>query len=521
MPVASARIEAAEALPERDGVELLLDALPEPRHGAWDGEPARPVPLFRQVPEALQRRRSDDWLAWNVGRVRPDPFAILFERHWGPISAFCLSIVGTREEAEDAAQETMARAYATLSRRQERPDFRPWLHAIARNAALDRIRQRNRGPQLSFDGQEPEVGVADDPDEVLGRRERLERLVADLQSLSERQRAAIVMRELSGMSHDEIARALGTTPDRSRSLVSEARQALGERGAGRRVRCGEYRRAVAAAGGRPPRGQRLALHRESCASCRAFARPRILAGFLPLPLPLADLFASAGRRIAAVRRPVAAHFAGSGAVKAATAASVAALALPAVQHVADGGDPVPVREGRAAAASTSSGGGDAAPAAVAERGDTRTDRREAGGREGAGAGAAHADRPGGDAGGRGADGRTRAGRAGLAAGAAELTGALRDEVARLGERLDATRRDVERLVAEDAPAALRDTQKSLRAPIPTADGHDGHDAAQGKGTGPAGGTGAKAPAGARGDEVRLPVLPGTGALAPRGGSPTG
>ena len=341
MPAASAPVLAPPAGGVADrqlDVELLLTALPAPA-SAWSDGASAPVALFKQVPLELQRRRSDNWLAWNVGRVRPDPFAVLFERYWQPISAFCITIVGTRDEAEDAAAETMSRAFATLSRREERPEFRAWIHAIARNAALDRLRQRNRGPQLAMDGDDLDVAHGDAPDVILGRRERLEGLIGDLQALAERQRAAIVMRELSGMTYEEIAETLDTSPVRAKGLVADARASLAERREGRRVGCGEYRHAVAAGRGRVPRGQRLAAHRDNCSECRAYARPRLLSGVFFLPI--IELFSRAGRRIADAAGPVAGHAGPAGAAKVAAAASIVALAAPAAQHVTDDPRPAP------------------------------------------------------------------------------------------------------------------------------------------------------------------------------------
>ena len=452
MPAASATVSPPRAgdAAQRIDVDLLLTALPTPTAGGWAGSgSAAPQPLFRQVPVELQRRRSDNWLAWNIGRVRPDPFAVLFERYWQPISAFCITIVGTREEAEDAAQETMWRAYATLSRREERPEFRPWIHAIARNASLDRLRQRNRGPQLGFDGEELEVPAFDGPDEVLGRRERLERLIGDLQALSERQRAAIVLREISGLSHDEIADTLGTTPARTKSLVSEARQALAERRAGYSLSCGDYRDAVTAAGGRAPRAHRLSAHRETCPDCRTYSRPRILSG-LVFP-PLFDLFSRAGRRIGELAGPAFSNAGPAGGAKLAAAASVAALSLPAAHLATRDDPPAPVHERTPATA----------PLGERALPPVRSAPRPAGPAEKAARHAA-APTPAADVEPRRADHEVVVPRVAEPPAATDtILPSANDRVAALSEPLADEVRRVERLLNEDVPSLIETTRRAL------------------------------------------------------------
>lgn len=468
MPAASAQLIAppARGAAERLDVELLLTVVPAPA-AAWStDEPSGPLPLFRQVPLDLQRRRSDNWLAWNVGRVRPDPFAVLFERYWKPISAFCVGIAGSRDDAEEAAAEAMSRAYATLSRREERPDFRPWIHAIARNAALDRLRQQGRGPQLSFDGAELELPSLDGPEEVLGRRERLERVLADLQALSERQRAAITMRELSGLTYEEIAETLATSAERAKSLVAEARQSLSERQAGRSIGCGEYRRAFTAARGRGARGHRLSAHRDTCPDCRAFSRPRLLSGVFFLPI--LELFSRAGRRIADAAGPALGGAGPVGAAKIAAAASVVALAVPAAQHATDR---PPAQRPHAAAAAQSSPERDRAAtadaAAASEQAGATGEVADptppgAGGRPAPsdGRGAAGGPAPG-AAGERPAASDATAGAGGFAE---TLSGALRRQARELGQRLAATRQGVERLLTRDVPALVGDTTRNLTNP---------------------------------------------------------
>jgi hypothetical protein len=126
--------------------------------------------------------------------------------------------------------------------------------------------------------------------EELGeQRERLTRLVADLHELPKRQRGALVMRELSGLSHEDIALALETSVGGAKQAIFEARQALMEFAEGRAMACDEVCRLVSDADGRVLRGRRVRAHLRECSSCSAFvaaipARSADLRALAP-PLP--------------------------------------------------------------------------------------------------------------------------------------------------------------------------------------------------------------------------------------------
>lgn len=210
-------------------------------------------------------------------------FTAVYEAHWKPTYGLCVSMLRSRDEAEDAAQDTMLRAYTRMLGGQEPREVRPWLFAIARNLCVDRIRQRERAGEVELSeataaragagGGGALAATVEGPEEALERRARLDVLISDLRALSSAQRRALVLRELSGISHREIAEAIGTTPARSRSLVSEARQVLNERAAGRELPCADYRRLTEGRPGRP-RSHRLQAHVESCLRCGAPASPR-------------------------------------------------------------------------------------------------------------------------------------------------------------------------------------------------------------------------------------------------------
>jgi predicted transcriptional regulator len=119
----------------------------------------------------------------------------------------------------------------------------------------------------------------------------VEVLQLDLQALPERQRAALVLRELNGLSHREIAAALQCTPSSVKQSIFEARTGLLQAREGREMECETVQRALSDGDGRVLRGGRMRAHLRSCRSCRAFQqalvdRPRELALLAP-PMPVA------------------------------------------------------------------------------------------------------------------------------------------------------------------------------------------------------------------------------------------
>lgn len=228
---------------------------------------------------------DDDELAQAVAYHGAPAFEVLYERLASRVYGFCCSMLRDPGEAEDVLQETMARAYDSLSRPRARMHVKPWLFAIARNACIDRARQHQ--PQLSDDGSVEdllnEVPSAQDSAED---RDRLRTLIADLASLSEAQRTALALREMSGLAHEEIANALGTTPARTKSLISEARRGLAERAVGREMPCEELRHTVADQGGRALRGRAVRAHMEGCEACESFAESTRETRSLALLMPV-------------------------------------------------------------------------------------------------------------------------------------------------------------------------------------------------------------------------------------------
>jgi RNA polymerase sigma factor (sigma-70 family) len=147
-------------------------------------------------------------------------FEEIVRRYGRPLGRYAASIVGGR--SEDVIQDAFSKALLALRRDDAEIELRPWLFRIVRNTALNDLRDSPPSPEVLAEA----LTGGGNPAEELERREELADLMRRLQALPEAQRAAIVMRELEGLSHEEIAAALGLTGGGARQAIYRARQAL-------------------------------------------------------------------------------------------------------------------------------------------------------------------------------------------------------------------------------------------------------------------------------------------------------
>src|SRR4051812_14572509 len=154
-----------------------------------------------------QRLLTDERLLRLVAAGNPQAFGSIYARYHAPLYAYCRSIVRDPDDARDALQNTMLKALAALGRaggEYRELSLKPWLFRIAHNESITLLRKRRPSEPLT-DAVSPPVGSVDG--QVVAR-ERLTQLVEDLQALPERQRSALIMREVNGLSYDDIAEAL-------------------------------------------------------------------------------------------------------------------------------------------------------------------------------------------------------------------------------------------------------------------------------------------------------------------------
>lgn len=176
---------------------------------------------MRLPPADLLQGLTDEQLADLVTQGYDPAFEVLVERHRPGLVRHCSQLVG-RADAEESVQEALLRAYLALSRGHPIRRVRPWLWTIAHNTALNQIRTRGARPTTS----ESDACHSHPAGDAFERREDLRLVVEALGALPERQREALVMRELEGRSYAEIESRLHTSNGAVRQLLNRARCAL-------------------------------------------------------------------------------------------------------------------------------------------------------------------------------------------------------------------------------------------------------------------------------------------------------
>ena len=179
-----------------------------------------------QPPEPAARIPEQDEAAL-VARVRAGDraaFGVLAERYAGVARRVARAVLGDPDDADDAAQDGLLSALVKLDQYDPRRPFGPWLLRIVANAATDRRRRRKVRRVEQLDPALVAGGAR--PDATAERRALSARLRAALAELSHRRRMAVVLFDVEGYSHAEIAGILGIPEGTVRSEVFHARRRL-------------------------------------------------------------------------------------------------------------------------------------------------------------------------------------------------------------------------------------------------------------------------------------------------------
>lgn len=158
---------------------------------------------------------------WRAGD--PSAFEHLMRRHFESMWAVALGVAGNPDDAEDVCQEAMVRCWERSTQCREPERFRGWLLAITRRVGL--THRRRRRPRQSIHD-DPPASTGALPDRCAEVAELGEILNAGLQTLGARERAVLLLRDLDGWPHADIAAHLGISETMSRRHLSDARKAM-------------------------------------------------------------------------------------------------------------------------------------------------------------------------------------------------------------------------------------------------------------------------------------------------------
>lgn len=177
----------------------------------------------------------DDALVARAQEGDVDAYSELVRRHQRKIYALVYQMTSNKEDAEDLVQDVFVKAYASLRGFKRDAGFFTWVYRIAVNRTINFLKQRGRRAAMSLDNLDDAVERNPDYVELVAREspvrdaslgELQKKLNAALQTLSENHRTVVVMHDIQGMPHDEIARVLGVSPGTVRSRLFYARQLL-------------------------------------------------------------------------------------------------------------------------------------------------------------------------------------------------------------------------------------------------------------------------------------------------------
>ena len=186
---------------------------------------------------AEQGVSSGDWeLVQRAQRGDREAFRTLVERYQAKVAALAMGMLRSREDALDVVQEAFTKAYQGIGRFKGQAGFYTWVYRIALNLCIDRQRRESRMPEVPLEpaarpddgGLAPERAVTDgdQPFERARDAQIGQRLREAISELTPEHRAVILLREVEGLSYEEISQALDCPKGTVMSRLHYARRQL-------------------------------------------------------------------------------------------------------------------------------------------------------------------------------------------------------------------------------------------------------------------------------------------------------
>jgi RNA polymerase sigma factor (sigma-70 family) len=169
--------------------------------------------------------QSDSEVVRQVQSGDAAAFDELMRRYKRPVINFVWRLLGNAEDAQDVAQEVFVRVYQSLDTYRHETKFSTWLFALARHAAIDHWRWRQRHPTEPFDSVAEPAAPAGTADDVAAREVGAQ-IAAAVANLPEDQRTVLVLAEYQGLSYAEIAEVMHCSERSVESRLYRAKQTL-------------------------------------------------------------------------------------------------------------------------------------------------------------------------------------------------------------------------------------------------------------------------------------------------------
>ena len=166
-----------------------------------------------------------------------EAFKVLVERYQRKVYGICYGMLKDPEASLDVSQEVFIKVYRYLEKFNRESSFYTWIYRITVNMCIDYIRKSKRVHRVEYDDQLSHEGneVAGDehisasklginPDKVYGRKELRQKMLEALETLNEKHRTILIMREVDGLSYEEMAEVLSISKGTVMSRLYHARR---------------------------------------------------------------------------------------------------------------------------------------------------------------------------------------------------------------------------------------------------------------------------------------------------------
>jgi RNA polymerase sigma-70 factor, ECF subfamily len=186
----------------------------------------------------VRKQRSDDEDRLLIEQVKAGDhgaFDVLFQRYFSTVYRQAIRLAGNREEAEEVVQEVFLTIYAKAQTFRGAAAFSTWLYRITANAALNKLRRRKKGEELSLDDYlpsfredghhlvRPVVDWSNELEERVASEERQRLIQQALDQLAPVDKAVVVLSDLEGLSDREIGSALGLSVSAVKARLHRSR----------------------------------------------------------------------------------------------------------------------------------------------------------------------------------------------------------------------------------------------------------------------------------------------------------